>query len=262
MSTVQQIYERAGLREQHVRARPRRARGRRRARRRRPSDVKRAVLETAARELRAAAQAVLAANAEDVADAKARGAVRRHARPARARRASGSKRRPRGSKTVAALDDPVGQVVAEWTAAERARDRARARAARRDRHHLREPAERDGRRGGAVPEERQRGDPARRLRERALERCDPRVPRRARSRKHGLPATARADGADAGSRRRRHHAARHGGLHRRDRAARRQGSRRARAAGCARARDEPSRRHLPHLRPRGRRSRRWRAASP
>src|SRR5690606_2155978 len=38
-----------------------------------PADVKRKVLETAAKELRASRAAVLAANAEDVAEAKARG---------------------------------------------------------------------------------------------------------------------------------------------------------------------------------------------
>ena len=38
-----------------------------------PASVKRAVLETAARELRAARTAVLRANADDVAEAKARG---------------------------------------------------------------------------------------------------------------------------------------------------------------------------------------------
>ena len=48
---------------------------------------------------------------------------------------------------------------------------ARARAARRHRHHLREPAERDGRCRRALPQGRQRGDPARRLGEPPLGRA-------------------------------------------------------------------------------------------
>ena len=50
-------------------------------------------------------------------------------------------------------------------AAERPGDFPRARAAGRDRHHLRVAAECDGRRGGALPEVGQRRDPAQRLRE-------------------------------------------------------------------------------------------------
>jgi glutamate-5-semialdehyde dehydrogenase len=78
-----------------------------------PADVKRAVLETAARELRTARAAVLAANAEDVAEAQARGAsgatVDRLALDEKRLEATAA-----GLETVAALDDPVGQVVAEW----------------------------------------------------------------------------------------------------------------------------------------------------
>ena len=65
------------------------------------------------RELRAARAAVLAANAEDVAEAKARGAssamVDRLALDDKRLEATAA-----GLETVAALDDPVGQVVAEW----------------------------------------------------------------------------------------------------------------------------------------------------
>jgi glutamate-5-semialdehyde dehydrogenase len=77
------------------------------------ADVKRKVLETAARELRAARAAVLAANAKDVAEAKGRGAsgatVDRLALDERRLEAMAA-----GLETVAALDDPVGQVLAEW----------------------------------------------------------------------------------------------------------------------------------------------------
>jgi glutamate-5-semialdehyde dehydrogenase len=78
-----------------------------------PSRVKRAVLEEAARELRKSRAAVLAANAEDVADAKAKslsGAmIDRLALDDKRIEATAA-----GLETVAALDDPVGQVVAEW----------------------------------------------------------------------------------------------------------------------------------------------------
>jgi glutamate-5-semialdehyde dehydrogenase len=78
-----------------------------------PAGVKRSVLETAAEELRAARAAVLAANAEDVAEAKARGAsaaiVDRLALDDKRLEATAA-----GPETVAALDDPVGQVIAEW----------------------------------------------------------------------------------------------------------------------------------------------------
>jgi glutamate-5-semialdehyde dehydrogenase len=78
-----------------------------------PADAKRRVLETAARELRAARTAVLAANAEDIAAAKARdlsGAmIDRLALDDKRLEATAI-----GLETVAALEDPVGQVLAEW----------------------------------------------------------------------------------------------------------------------------------------------------
>jgi glutamate-5-semialdehyde dehydrogenase len=77
------------------------------------SDVKRKVLETAARELRAARAAVLAANADDVAEAKTRDAsdamVDRLALDGKRLEATAA-----GLEAVAALADPVGQTVAEW----------------------------------------------------------------------------------------------------------------------------------------------------
>jgi len=76
-------------------------------------EVKRGVLEAAANELRRSRAAVLAANAEDVADAKARGLsaamIDRLALDEKRIEATAA-----GLETVAALDDPVGQVIAEW----------------------------------------------------------------------------------------------------------------------------------------------------
>jgi glutamate-5-semialdehyde dehydrogenase len=78
-----------------------------------PSHVKRGVLEEAALELRRSRAAVLAANAEDLADAKAKSLssamVDRLALDDKRIEATAA-----GLETVAALDDPVGQVVAEW----------------------------------------------------------------------------------------------------------------------------------------------------
>jgi glutamate-5-semialdehyde dehydrogenase len=78
-----------------------------------PSDVKRQVLESAAGELRGARAAVLAANAEDVAEATARGLsgalVDRLTLDAKRLESAAA-----GLETVAAFEDPVGQVVAKW----------------------------------------------------------------------------------------------------------------------------------------------------
>ena len=115
----------------------------------------------AARDPRDAA-AILAANAEDVAEARGRRHHGRLHRPAdaRRRRARGDGRRRRG---IAALPDPVGDVTERWTrpnglTIERVRD-----AARRHRRHLREPPQRHGRCRRAVPQGGQCRDPARRL---------------------------------------------------------------------------------------------------
>ena len=92
-----------------------------------------------------ATPAILAANAKDLAAARAAG------RPAafidrlllnEARIEAMAK----GVEEIAALADPVGTVLAEWTRPNGLALRARARAARRHRHHLREPSQRDGRR--------------------------------------------------------------------------------------------------------------------
>ena len=78
-----------------------------------PADVKRNVLVEAARELRKSRARVLAANAEDVEAAKANGLsgalIDRLALDDKRIEATAA-----ALETVAALDDPVGQVIAEW----------------------------------------------------------------------------------------------------------------------------------------------------
>jgi glutamate-5-semialdehyde dehydrogenase len=75
---------------------------------------KRAALESAAHELRVAAKSVLLANAEDIAEAKSR-----HSSGAMIDRLALDEKRieatAAGLETVAALDDPVGQAIAEWS---------------------------------------------------------------------------------------------------------------------------------------------------
>src|SRR6187551_1425888 len=77
------------------------------------SAVKRQVLETAASELRTARAAVLAANGEDVTEARARGTsaamVDRLVLDGKKIDAIAT-----GLEEVAALDDPIGQVIAHW----------------------------------------------------------------------------------------------------------------------------------------------------
>ena len=78
-----------------------------------PSDVKRRALEAAASDLRRSRATVLAANAEDVAAAKSHGLsaamIDRLALDDKRIEATAA-----GLETVAAIEDPVGQVVAEW----------------------------------------------------------------------------------------------------------------------------------------------------
>ena len=76
-------------------------------------DVKRGVLEAAADDLRRSRGVVLAANAEDIAAAKSHGLsaamIDRLALDDKRIEATAA-----ALETVAALDDPVGQVIAEW----------------------------------------------------------------------------------------------------------------------------------------------------
>ena len=71
--------------------------------------------------------------------------------------------------------------------AERPAYRARAHAARRHRRHLREPAQRHGRRRRALPQGRQSGDPARRLGFAEFLAGDPRLPGRGAAGQPGCP---------------------------------------------------------------------------
>ena len=78
-----------------------------------PAAVKRSVLEAAAQELRNASAVILRANAEDVAEAKSRGLSsamldRLALDPKRIEATA------RGVETIAAFEDPVGQVLAAW----------------------------------------------------------------------------------------------------------------------------------------------------
>ena len=154
----------------------------------------------------------------------------------------------RGARGHRALPDPIGTRARRMDAARTAAHSARARAARRHRHHLREPPERHRRCRRAVPEIGQRGDPARRLGERALQRRHP-SPAWSSGLIAAGPAGAPAIQLVPTTRPRggRLHARRHGAIHRRHRAARRQEPDRAGAAGGARAGDRASRGRLPRL---------------
>ena len=76
-----------------------------------------------------------------------------------------------GIEVVRELADPVGRITESWTRPNGMTHRARARADRRHRHHLREPAQRHRRRRRADAQGRQRRDPARRLRQPPLARA-------------------------------------------------------------------------------------------
>ena len=108
-----------------------------------------------------------------------------------ARRSDGA--RSRGDRRPARSGRPRARVV---RAAQRPEDRARGDAARRRRRHLREPAERHRRRRRPLPQGRQCRHSARRLGESSLDRGDPRLPRRRSSRR------GTAGGGDLARRRR------------------------------------------------------------
>ena len=137
-------------------------------------------------------------------------------------------------------------------------DRARRDAARRHRGHLREPPQRHGRCRRAVPQGRQRRDPARRLGQLPLveRRSSPAMveglDRRPACRRDAIQLVPTRDRAAVGAM-----LAGLDGDHRRHRAARRQEPRRARAGGGAGAGLRPSRGHLPRLCRMARGSRRW-----
>ena len=122
--------------------------------------------------------AVLEANAIDVARAEAAGTS-----PALIDRLRLNPDRiagmAEGLRELAALPDPVGDVVRGWTNANGVQVRAGAGAVRRGRHHLRGAAERDRRRGRHLPQVGQRRAAARLLvggrlqRRRSSRRCRP-----------------------------------------------------------------------------------------
>ena len=113
---------------------------------------------------------ILEANARDLEAGRENGLSRRAAGPARARPTRGSRRWPRGVRKIAALPDPVGEVIDGYAAAERARRAQGARAAGSRRGRLRGAAQRHDRRRGAVPEVGQRDRAARLELRRALQR--------------------------------------------------------------------------------------------
>ena len=120
-------------------------------------------LERMAAAIRAQVSPILAANAEDVAEARAAGVDRSISRPARARSgARGS--HCRGHRCGTGAQGSCWYRYGILDPSERHADRARPGTSRRHWHHLRKPAERHRRRRRALPESRQRGDPARRLR--------------------------------------------------------------------------------------------------
>ena len=102
---------------------------------------------------------------------------------------SGADRRrsPAGARAIAALPDPVGEVVEGKRAAQRARRAQAARAVRRRRGRLRGAPERDDRRRLAVPEVRQRGRAARLVVGGALQRRAGGDRRRGRRRRPACP---------------------------------------------------------------------------
>ena len=129
-----------------------------------PAEAQDEALRRAAAAVRAQANEILAANADDLAAARRSGIGAGVARPARARpeAARSDRQGTRGHRRAARPGRPRAR---RMDAAERAQYLARQRAARRHRHHLREPPERDRRCRRAGAQIRQCRDPARRLRE-------------------------------------------------------------------------------------------------
>src|SRR5438874_532615 len=138
------------------------------------TDQKNSALRAAAAAVRARRAAILAANERDMSAARAA----RLSGPRLERLRLDERRVEAIAESIDAvieLPDRIGERGVG--AAERAQDPARGRATRRHRHHLREPSQRHRGRGRPVPEVWQRGDPAGRLRESALEPGAPRVSR-------------------------------------------------------------------------------------
>ena len=104
---------------------------------------------------------------------------------------------------IGALPDPVGRQLAAFERPNGLLIERVAVAARRHRRHLREPAQRHGRCRRALPQGRQRRDPARRLRQPPHRHGHRRAPCAPGSTRPGLPADADPARADPRPRRRR-----------------------------------------------------------
>ena len=154
-----------------------------------PTAQKDKALAAIAESIRKRKAAILAANAEDMAEAKRSGANAAFLD----RLALDDKRvaaMAAGVEVIRDLADPVGEVTESWT-------RPNGMTIERVRVPLgvvgiiyESRPECDGRRRGALPQGRQCRDPARRLREPSLQPRHPRRDRRSGSRKPGLPADA------------------------------------------------------------------------
>ena len=208
--------------------------------------TKNAALCAMAAHLRQQSAAILKANAADLEAAKAGGLAasfidRLTLTEARIEAMA------RGLEDIAEVPDPVGATLAEWTRPNGLQFDARACAHRRDRDHLREPAERDGGCRWAVHQGWQRGYSADGFGCIPVFACDPRVSGGglAGSRLTGPRDPAHSDNQPVCRRSFAVGARRDG---RRDRAARRAFARRAGAVGRACAGVRASGRHLPYLR--------------
>ena len=139
-----------------------------------PTEAKNRALEAMAARIEANAQKIIDANVQDLEAARGKGRDqafldRLMLDPARVAAMA------KGLREVAALRRSGRPGDGLVDAAERLADFARARAARRDRHHLRVAPQRDGRRRRALPQIGQRRDPAQRVGE---------LPHLARHRQH------------------------------------------------------------------------------
>ena len=151
------------------------------------TEAKNTALREAAGALRAQTASIIEANKRDLAAAREAG------RPGSyldrlaldAKRIEGVAERPGGDRRAAR---PRRRGHRRVDAPQRPQDPACARAAGRGGDHLREPAQRDGRRGGALPQGRQRGDSARRLGQPSFQ---PRRPRLSCTRPARRPACRR-----------------------------------------------------------------------
>ncbi len=127
-----------------------------------PAATKADALVAAARTLRGRRDEILAANARDLAAARAKGLSPALIDRLLARRTPGRGDGARDRRDRRAAR-PGWAYSRTFRSAQRPAHRARRDAARRDRRHLREPAQRHRRRRRPVPQERQRGGAARRI---------------------------------------------------------------------------------------------------